>query len=151
MIGQFSGKWGIVCSPAAILDNTALTTNVIDTLGYDRCEIVVVLGATDIALTVLKVQESNVAASATALTGGADITGTVGGTDFTLPTATDDNKIGVLDINLVGNRKRYLDVSATIGDGAAGGFVTILYRLSKAKIDPDSVTLAGLLFRQVIN
>lgn len=151
MFGNVSYKLGIVTSPAVIVDNAALTTNVIDTLGFDRLEIMVIIGALDIAMTVLKLQESDVAASFTALTSGADISGSVGGTDFTLPIATDDNKIFVFDLNLVNTaRKRYIDVSATMGDGAAGTYCAIIYRLSKAKNTPDTDTLAGVLDRVTI-
>jgi hypothetical protein len=151
MIGQNAAKWGIVAAPAAIVDNASLTTNVIDTLGYDRLEVILVLGALDIAVTAFSLQESNVKASDTALTSGTDITGAVGGTDFTLPIATDDSKIGVIDLNMVSApRKRYIDVTATLGDGAAGTYSTIIFRLSKGHVDPISASDAGLLFRQVV-
>ncbi len=151
MIGQHEAKWVVAYAPGAIIDNNSPTTNIVDTLGFDRLEVVLVLGALDIAVTAFKLQESDVAASATALTGGTDVTGSVGGTDFTLPIATDDNKMGVIDVNLVNQvRKRYFDVAATFGDGAAGTYSTILYRLSKGHIDPVSATDAGLLFKQVI-
>ena len=150
MIGQNAAKWGYVLSPAVIADNTSPTTTVIDTLGFDRLEVILILGAMDIAMTAFKLQESDVAASATALTGGADVTGFVGGTDFTLPIATDDGGIGVLDVNLVNQvRKRYQDVLATVGDGAAGTYLTIVYRLSKGHVDPISAAAAGLLFKVV--
>lgn len=148
MIGQHEAKWGIVYAPGAIIDNASPTTTVIDTLGYDRLEVVLVLGALDIAVTAYKLQESDSTSSSTALSSGADITGAVGGTDFTLPTATDDSKIGVIDLNMVNNvRKRYIDVAATFGDGAAGTYSAIIYRLSKAHVDPVSATDAGLLFK----
>ena len=151
MIGQNAAKWGIVYAPGAIVDNASPTTNVIDTLGYDRLEVILVLGALDIAMTAFKLQESDVAASSTALTSGADISGTVGGTDFVLPTATDDNKLGIIDLNMVSApRKRYIDVVATFGDGAAGSYPTILFRLSKGHVDPVSAADAGLLFKQVV-
>lgn len=151
MIGNTDYKLGFVTAPGALVDNASLTTNVIDTLGFDRLEIIVLIGALDIAMTALKLQESDVAASSTALTGGADITGTVGGTDFTLPIATDDNKILVFDINLVNQaRKRYLDMVATGGDGTVGAYITVIYRLSKAKNAADTDTLAGLLDRITI-
>lgn len=130
-------KWVGVLPPAAIVDNASFTTNVIDTKGFDYCVIAVYLGATDIALTALKVQEAEATSSSTALTSGADVTGLVWGTSnnhvgvaSTLPSATDDNKVYLFEIDCR-NRMRYLDVTITIGDGAAGGFVTalaVLYR-----------------------
>jgi hypothetical protein len=138
-----TGKLVAVTPPGAIVDAAALTTNVIDTLGFDYCRIIVYLGATDIAMTALKVQESDVAASATALTGGTDITGT----DFsvspaTLPGAGDDNKFFIIDIDLRG-RKRYLDVAATGGDGTAGAYITILAQLLRASQVPATAAARG--------
>lgn len=151
MFGNVNYKLGFVTAPGAIVDNATLTTNVIDTIGFDRLEIYVLLGATDIAMSALKLQESDTKSSATALTSGADISGTVGGTDFTLPSATDDNGIFVFDLNLVNNaRKRYIDVTATGGDGTAGAYITIMYRLSKAKNAADTDTLAGVVDRITI-
>src|SRR4051812_48989854 len=109
-----------------------MTCNVIDTLGCADVEIICTLGATDIALTALKVQESDTKSSATALTSGADITNTVMGTaandtgvTSTLPSATDDNKLFSFKIDLRG-RKRYLLPVVTFGSGSTGGFMSIL-------------------------
>lgn len=122
------GQVVVIAAPSAIKDNTSLTTNVVDTLGYRFVEIYVMLGATDIALTALKVQEADAKTDATTLTSGADITGTVFGTDAndtgstsTLPSATDDNKVYKFEIDMKG-RKRYLKPTVTFGDGAAGGY-----------------------------
>lgn len=72
-------------------------------------------------MTALKVQESD----DSGMSGAADITGLVYGASgaAALPTASDDNKIFGFFVNLAG-RKRYLDVVATAGDGAAGTFAT---------------------------
>lgn len=138
-----------VTPPGAILDNTSPTTNVIDTAGFDHCLIVVQLGALDIAMTALKVQESDVAASGTALTSGADVPGLVYGTDkniagsvSALPVATDDNKFFGFDVDLRA-RKRYLDVVATVGDGAAGTFLNIFAILSRAEVMPVTAAQRG--------
>ncbi len=110
--------------PAAILDNTSATATEIDATGAGYVSIVLNLGATDIAVTALKVQES-------ATSGGSfsDITGATfdGGTDtgggtLVLPSATDDNQVCVFQIDMKG-RESYLKVVATFGDGTAGGFI----------------------------
>lgn len=138
-----------VIAPAAIVDNASPTTNVIDTQGFRYCEIYVQLGAMDIAMTALKVQESDAKASATALTSGADITGTVMGTDAndtgstsTLPSATSDNSFIKFEIDLRG-RKRYLDLAATCGDGAAGTYISAFAILSRAEVAPVSAAQKG--------
>jgi hypothetical protein len=131
----------VVTPPAAILDNASATTSVIDTLGFNYCTIYVLLGATDIAMAALKVQESDAAASGTALTSGADISGL----DYSaaLPDASADNTIRAFDIDLRG-RKRYLDVVATAGDGSAGTYITIWAELSRGEEVPVTAAQRGL-------
>jgi hypothetical protein len=114
-----------ITPPAALIDNAAVTTAAVDTLGYTVAEIYVYIGATDIALTALKLQECDTSGGTYT-----DIDGTVYGTDTdisgavsTLPSATDDNKIFKFEVDLLG-RKRFLDLNATVGDGTTGAYVT---------------------------
>ena len=133
-----------ITPPAAISDNATLTTTEIDTLGWSYMTIIVYLGATDIAMAALSVTQSDTAGS-----GHAAITGLVWGTSTNidgstsaLPSATDDNLFQVAQIDLKG-KKRYIDVTATTGDGAAGSFVTILGILSRPQVSPTSASEAG--------
>jgi len=119
--------------PAAIVDDASYAFAEIDTIDFDYATILISLGATDIAMTALKVQESDVSA-----TGLVDVTGLIFGTSngidgvaSTLPSAGDDNTVFIFDIDLR-NRKRFLDVVATIGDGTAGAFLSALTILSRA-------------------
>lgn len=139
-----------VTSPAAIVDNASLTCQVVDTQGFRFARYVFWLGATDIALTACKVQESDATSSATALDTGADITGAVfgtstdtGGSTSVLPTATDDNEFHAVEIDLRG-RKRYLNPVVTVGDGAAGGFVAVWCELYRGEITPTTLAQKGL-------
>lgn len=136
--------------PVVIVNNASEAALVIDTLGFDYLEVVIQLGATDIALTALKLQESEVKASATTLTGGADISGTVFGTDAndtgstsTLPAATDDNKIYKFEIDLRG-RKRYILPVITIGNGSVGAYCAGVAELSRGAQVPTSATEKGI-------
>lgn len=144
MIEAQKTKFVAITPPGAIVDNAAFTTAAIDTKGFSYLTIVLSLGAMDIAMAALKVQESDASGS-----GYADITGTVGGTDFTLPSATDDNKIVVFHINLVG-RKRYIDLVMTGGDGTTGTYASALALLSRGTDTPDSATEAGALVRVIV-
>jgi hypothetical protein len=139
----------IVASPVAIVDNASFTTNVIDTKGWDYCVIDCILGATDIALTALKVQEAEATSSATALTSGADVTGLVfgtsadiAGTTSTLPSATNDDKVFTFEVDCK-TRMRYLDVTATMGDGATGGFMAILATLYRGENPGTTASARG--------
>jgi hypothetical protein len=139
MIQSLKNKLVAVTSPAAIVDNAAFTTNIIDTKGFAFITIVVLLGALDIALAAFKLRESN----ADDMTGAADVTGA----DFsvapaTLPAATDDNKLYAIHVNLKG-RKRYLDLTLTGGDGTAGAFASAIAILSDASEVPSSVEARG--------
>lgn len=147
MIEALNSKYVAVTPPNAILDDASATTNEIDTLGFDYCTILVQLGATDIAMAALKVQESDTSGSDMA-----DITGLVasGSTgDGRLPTATDDNKVFAFFIDLRG-RKRYLDVVATAGNGSLGTYVSAVAILSRAKDAPLSSAEQGLGGRLVL-
>ena len=133
-----------ITPPAAISDNATLTTTEIDTLGWSYMTIIVYLGATDIAMAALSVTQSETAGS-----GHANITGLVWGTSTNidgttsaLPSATDDNLFQIAQIDLKG-KKRYIDVTATTGDGTAGAFVTILGILSRPQVSPISASEAG--------
>lgn len=141
-------KYVPITQPAAIVDNASFTTATIDRIGFNFLTIVFMLGATDIALTALKVQESD----DSGMSGPADIVGTrvgtdpdIGGTTTVLPSATDDNKLVVFQINLQG-RKRYIDLVATIGDGSAGGFAAAVGILSRAEVSPMTSAEAGALW-----
>jgi hypothetical protein len=116
-----------VTPPAAIVDNASFTTNTIDTAGFGKLAVYFSLGATDIAMAALKLQESD----DSGMSGAADITGCVYGATGApaLPTATDDNKVFGFFVNLAG-RDRYIDVVATAGDGSTGTFgscIAVLY------------------------
>lgn len=135
MIDEQNVKYVNVTPPAAIVDNASFATASIDTKGWNYVTILFILGAADIAMSALKLQESDTDSSY------ADITGaTFAGS---LPSATDDNKIYAFHVNLLG-RKRYLDVVATGGDGAAGTYGTCLAILSRGEQAPDTATLRGL-------
>jgi len=133
-----------VTPPQAIVDDASWTTAEVDTLGFDYAKICVYLGATDIAMAALAVTESDTSGS-----GHANVSGLVFGTSETidgatsnLPAADDDNKFFICDIDLRG-RKRYLDVTATAGDGTSGTFAVIWCELSRADETPTTAAQRG--------
>ena len=130
--------------PAAIVDDASLTVAELDTEGFDRVQIVLIMGATDIACTAAKLTESNAAGS-----GHADITNSIYGTaadvagdTSSLPAADDDNGFFVWDVDLR-YRKRYIDATITVGDGTAGGFYTVIAILSRGDEAPVGVSERG--------
>jgi hypothetical protein len=138
-------KFVPITPPGAIVDNASLTTATIDTAGFAYLRVLVVLGATDIAMTALKLQESD----NSGMSGAADITGLVygtsagiAGTTSALPSATDDDKCFAFEVDLRG-RKRYIDLVATCGNGDAGTYITAFALLSRASDCPVSASERG--------
>lgn len=139
-----------VVSPAAIVDNAALTAQVIDTQGFRYCRIVCFYGASDIAVASAKVQEADAASDATTLTSASDITGTVFGTaandtgsTSAVPSATDDNKFFTWEIDLRG-RKRYLQPAITGGDGSTGAYFAVWAELYRGEQVPTTAAQKGV-------
>lgn len=143
MISGQNSKYVIVTSPAAIVDAGSFTTNSIDTAGYDYLQVIVTVGALDIAMTALKLQTSDTDGSYGDLTGAVFGTSTnIDGSTSALPSATDDNKLFVIEVDLRG-KKRYFDLVATMGDGSVGGFVAAVAVLSKGEISPLTAAASG--------
>lgn len=143
-------KTVVLVQSQAIVDNAAWTTKALDTLGFGYAEIFVAIGALDIAIAAMKLQESDAISDANTLSSGADITGSRFGTDAndsgstsTLPSATDDNKLYKFEVDLKG-RKRYIDLSLTGGDGAAGSYAVVWANLFEADKPPISATEKGI-------
>ena len=139
-----NAKWFQVVVPTAIVDDGSWDGNEINTIGYDYLEVAVNLGALDIALTALKLREADA-------TGGtfSDVTGCVFGTSVNsagdtsaLPVATDDNKIFLFNVSLIG-LKPFIDLIATIDDGSTGGYLTAMARLSRAETGPNTAAEMG--------
>ena len=144
MVNEQATKVLQVIAPVAIKDNVAWVSTEIDTNDWEYCTIICNLGVTDIAVAVLKVQESDTSGS-----GFADVVGLVFGTSnqisgsvSVLPSATDDGKIFAFDIDLKA-RERYLDLSATAGDGALGTFLSAVAILSRGKALPVTAAERG--------
>lgn len=137
MIHAQEVKYLEVIAPQAIKDDASWTTSQIDTLGFDYCTVLVHIGATDIAMAALKIQESDTDGS-----NFSDVTGLIYGTSTntdgstsTLPAADADNTFAVFQIDLRG-RKRYLDLVATAGDGTSGTYASAVAILERAKDGP---------------
>ena len=151
MIEQLHVKKVAVIQPAAIVDNASWTVVTIDRKGWDHVSIDCLLGAADIAVAALKVQESDASGS-----GFADVTGLVYGTSnndtgsaSTLPSATDDNLLFGFSIDCRG-RKRYLKLVATGGDGAAGSYLAAIATLCRGAQGSLTAAEAGYSQRLVV-
>lgn len=150
MIHAQNQKYIIVTPPAALLDNASAATAEIDTLTWDYLQYITIIGATNTAMTALAATESDVTG-----TGHGNITGliwatsaNIAGDTSTLPIATDDNTIFVMDINLLG-RKRFIDLTATNDATSTGGYIAILAILSRGEgvLDTAAGRGAGEILR----
>ena len=142
MIHSQANKYFIVTSPAAINDNTAFTTNEIDTKGFRYLTILGIFGAMDVDMAVWKVQEGDVSGSANTDITGLDTAAVTTG-DGRIPQDDDDDKIFGFMIDLKG-RKRYINLDATAGNGALGTYMAALAILSRAEESANTTTERGL-------
>ena len=134
--------------PAVIRDNASFTSVEIDTKGFSYLTVVCALGATDIAMAALKLQSGDVSGtladvSGLNFSGGTDIAGNT----TSLPSATDDNKVFVFQVDLRG-KKRYWNIVATAGDGATGTYLSAVAVLSRDALNDG--TVAGIANGSVI-
>src|SRR5512139_445078 len=128
----------VACIPPGVIkDNASFTAVEIDGKDYDWLTIVIALGATDIAMAALKLQESETSGGGGGYT---DVTGAIygtsaniAGTTSALPTATDDNKVFLIEVDLR-KRMRYLNLLATAGDGSTGTYLAAVGILSRGKL-----------------
>jgi hypothetical protein len=141
MINGQSAKYAVAIAPAAIIDNASATAVAIDCAGASYLEIPVQFGATDIAITALKLEECDTSGGSYAdITGASFSAGSnVDGVALALPAGTDDNQPHVFQVNLLG-RKRYIKVVCTFGDGSVGGFVAATARLSNVSYLSEVMT-----------
>lgn len=137
-------EYKTVIDPAGIVDDASWSTNEIDTQGYDYATIVFHYGTSDVALAALSITESDTSAS-----NHSNVTGLVVGTSddidgntSTLPAAGDDDSMVVFEIDLRA-RKRYLDMTATAGNGTSGTYASAICILSRANDVPVSVSDRG--------
>lgn len=137
-------KWFQLVPPQAIVDDASWSPNEIDTLGFKYLEVIVSIGALDIAMTVLKLQDSDAAGGSFT-----DITGLVFGTSIndtgsasSLPSATDDDELFVFNVSLLG-LERFIDLVATIGNGSTGGYLSAIARLSRGETAPNAAAEFG--------
>lgn len=143
MINAQKSKFVSITPPGAIVDNASYTTASIDTLGYDYMTVVCYFGAMDIAMVALKLQTSDTDSSYADLTGAVYGTSTnIAGSTSSLPSATDDNKFFIFEVDLR-DKKRYFDLVATGGDGTAGTYMTAFAILSKGEVTPVTAANRG--------
>ncbi len=139
-------KMQIAIAPAAIVDDAAFTSNVIDKLDFPGADYIEVVGVfdADAEMAQLRVMESDEQSDATTLGGTPSLV-----KDSTVkPDAASSPGLFVFGIDLKAQRKRYLQLQATAGDGAAGTFLTAIAvgrRLMEAGSGADR---RGLLFAE---
>lgn len=116
--------------PEAIKDNTSWTDiEDIDTNGWDYLTIYWIQGATDVITAALTIDESDTTSGYAAfITVGT--TATIAGTTSALPAATPDNQIHIFEIDLR-KRKRYIQITATAGNGTLGTYGCAIGVLSR--------------------
>jgi hypothetical protein len=133
--------WKNVVPPAAIVDNDVFVVNDVDTVvaGLGKAHeaaFIVALGATDIAMAALSVEESDDDSDYAAISESAFLT-------TALPQADDDNKVFGIFIPMEG-RKRYLRLVATAGNGTNGTYLACVAALDFTDEQPKTTAQRGL-------
>lgn len=140
---------GVIVPSSAYVDTGAFTTVEVDTIGFDYAQFYIFLGATDIAVTVMNIGHGDTVAGAS--TGGTiantNFASTAGildieGSTLVLPSATRDDSIYRIDVDLKGKR-RYLDLNLTAGNGTTGTQAVAWCVLSSAEQAPITAAAAG--------
>lgn len=139
MINTLTDKLVNLTPPAAIVNNAAVTVASVDTKGFNYLDIILIFGATDIALTVCKLTTSDTDSAY------ADYVGSRYGTDqgSSLPSATADNTFVAWHVDLRG-KKRWWKPAITVGSGSTGAYVCVIAILSRAEQQPNTLATRGL-------
>jgi len=123
--------------PTAV--GSSAVTLTIDTLGYDHASVTVLRAsnASTVFASVLKIEHSDDNSSYS------DLSGFVGGTDFTIPVVSDTASAAAvkLDVNTQA-KKRYLKVTAT---PAVSVNTVVTARLSRGENAPATASEAGCI------
>ena len=133
--------YAVAIAPVAILDDGTAVAAEIDTAGVNYAEVVVQLGATDIAMVALKLTHCDTSGGSFVDITGADFDGGLNteGVALALPSATDDGQTCVFQVNLDAT-KRFLKLVVTHGNGSVGGFTAAVARLSSVDVIPVADT-----------
>jgi hypothetical protein len=141
MIPIQSSKLVAAIPPAAVVKNASATATAIDTRGYDYLTVAVTLGATDVALTALKLQNCSTSGGTYADVTGANFDGGSGfaGATLALPTSSDGNKVYTFHVDCR-NKNPFYKVVATAANGTTGAYISAVAVLSRGKIPPSTST-----------
>jgi len=127
----------VVASVPTSVGSSAVTLT-IDSLGYDYASVSVLRAsnASTVFASVLKIEESDDNSSYS------NVTGFVGGTDFTIPAVTDTASAAIVKLDVdTKARKRYLKITAT---PAVSVNTVVAARLSRGDA-PTTATEAGCI------
>jgi hypothetical protein len=127
----------VVASVPASVGSSAVTLT-IDSLGYDYASVTVLRAsnASTVFASVLKIEESDDNSSYS------NVTGLVGGTDFTIPAVSDTASAAIVKLDVdTKARKRYLKVTAT---PAVSVNTVVAARLSRGDA-PTTASEAGCI------
>jgi len=127
----------VAAVPTAV--GSSAVTLTIDTIGFDHASVTVLRAsnASTVFASVLKIEQSDDNSSYS------DVSGFVGGTDFTIPAVSDTASASVvkLDVNTLA-KKRYLKVTAT---PAVSVNTVVTARLSRGENAPATASEAGVI------
>lgn len=129
--------------PGVIKDDADFVARTIDMAlagGAQAAVFTVNIGSIDADLAVLKVMESETATDATTLGGTPSLV--VDALATVVPGANDDNKLVHIIVDLKNRRKRFLQLQAKAGNGAAGTYLSATVHFTQVGV--PAANLGGL-------
>lgn len=142
-----------LATPPELKDNAAFTSYALNTSGYDYVRYIIAVGAIDIDMVTLKLQESDDNITYTDVPGSIFGTSTVPAIDLggvaALPSIASADSLFSIFVNLKG-RKKWLQIVATGGNGAVGTYMCVIAELSRAEHSPRTAAERGLQAQLIV-
>ena len=134
---QQQSKIKVLTAPGALVDGASLAVTELDTLGYEHCEIYLIIGTTNTACSAAILTEGDASGTGHANIAASSFDGQTNavGATAVLPSAANDDSVFVWSLDLR-KRKRYIDATITVGSTSTGGYYTVIAILSNSKVMP---------------
>lgn len=129
-------KYTVAIAPAAATtDNTAWTTSILDTTGFERNELIIITGSladADATFAVTMAESADSGMSGSNAVAAADLLGTLAAAGFTYAADSSTRKVGYK------GAKRYIQGTITPTGNSGNAFVAALWAQSGARVQPQS-------------
>lgn len=127
-------KYTVAIAPAAATtDNTAWTSAILDTTGFEQNELVIVTGSladADATFAVTMAESADSGMSGSNAVAATDLLGTLSAAGFTFAADSSTRKVGYTGV------KRYIQATVTPSGNSGNAFVAAVWAQSGARVKP---------------